>query len=229
MFATDEASSRQPELVAAASAAGVPWKRATAGVLNHLTDTVTPQGVVAVCQMPEPQQAESVVTAESRLVVVLAQVRDPGNAGTVIRLADAAGADAVLLTAGSVDPFNPKCVRASAGSIFHLPVLPDAGDADAVIDGLRGHGLQVLAADGHGARGLDQLVDDELGRPTAWVLGNEAWGLPEALRDACDAAVAVPIYGRAESLNLAAAAVCIYATARAQHSWRGADHAASGH
>jgi len=153
-----------------------------------------------------------------RLVVVLANVRDPGNAGTVLRTADAAGADGVIFAGASVDPYNSKCVRSSAGSLFHLPVVLGVRVNDAVA-ALRDAGLAVLAADGSATLGLDDPeLAGQLARPTAWLFGNEAWGLPADLAALADERVAVPIYGRAESLNLAAAAaVCLYASARAQH------------
>lgn len=177
--------------------------------VEELADTVTSQGVFAVCQQLEASLDE---IEAPRLVVICAQVRDPGNAGTVIRCADAFGADAVILTRGSVDLHNPKTVRASVGSVFHLPVVTGLELADAV-SWARGHGLQVLAADGGGAL----LNETDLTVPTAWILGNEAWGLPEAERAMADALVGVPMWGRAESLNLStAAAVCLYATASAQ-------------
>ena len=187
-------------------------------VVAELSSTVTPQGIVAVCGFVDVP-LDTVLAAPGTLVAVLAHVRDPGNAGTVIRAADAAGADAVVLTDASVDPYNAKCVRASAGSLWHLPLVVDA-PLPATLDALRAAGLQVLAADGGGARDLDEAADDgTLTAPTAWVLGNEAWGLPEATLAACDEAVRVPIHGRAESLNLAtAAAVCLYASARAQRA-----------
>jgi len=118
---------------------------------------------------------------------------------------------------GSVDPYNGKCVRSSAGSLFHPPVVRGGSVADVVLS-LRGAGLQVLAADGAGESDLDQLADDgTLAAPTAWLFGNEARGLPDELAALADARVAIPIHGRAESLNLAAAAaVCLYASARAQ-------------
>jgi TrmH family RNA methyltransferase len=148
---------------------------------------------------------------------VCADVRDPGNAGTVIRCADAAGAGAVVLTGSSVDPYNGKAVRASAGSLFHLglAVVPDTA---AVIEELQRRGLQVLAADGAGETDLDDAIDAGLlDRPTAWLFGNEAWGLPEEVGALADHRVRIPIHGRAESLNLAtAAAVSLYASARAQ-------------
>jgi TrmH family RNA methyltransferase len=152
---------------------------------------------------------------EPRLVAVLHGVADPGNAGTVIRTADAAGADAVVLTAGSVDPYTGKCVRASAGSLFHLPVVTGV-EADNAFPLLRATGLTVLATAADGTDDLDRLADDGgLVGPVAWVFGNEAHGLPTDVLAAADRTVRIPIRGRAESLNLAtAAAVCLFATAR---------------
>ena len=174
-----------------------------------------PQGVVAVCGFLEATVAE--VVGAGPLLAVCADVRDPGNAGTVIRCADAAGAAGVLLTGSSVDPYNGKTVRATAGSLFHLPVASET-DTPAVIALLQAHGVQVLAADGAGEVDLDDAADDgTLARPTAWLFGNEAWGLPDELAALADHRVRIPIHGRAESLNLAtAAAVCLYASARAQ-------------
>ena len=153
--------------------------------------------------------------AGARLVAVLAEAQDPGNAGTIIRTADAAGADAVVLVRGSVDATNPKVVRSTAGSLFHLPVLTGAGLGE-VLEALDGAGLAILAADGSGPVGLFD-ADELLARPCAWLFGNEARGLaPEALERA-EAVVSVPVLGAAESLNVAAAAaVCLYASVRAQ-------------
>jgi TrmH family RNA methyltransferase len=149
-----------------------------------------------------------------RLVAVVAEIRDPGNAGTVLRTADAAGAGAVIFAGDAVDPYNGKCVRASAGSLFHVDVVRTGLD---VVGELQNHGLQTLATSGYGADDLDTLLDDgALVGPTAWLFGSEAHGLPRELLDAADRRVRVPIYGGAESLNLAAAAaVCLYASARA--------------
>ncbi len=222
LFVTGDAQGRHPELLALARGLAVDVDLVGAEVLAELAQTVTPQGVVAVCAFVDVTLGE-VLTADAsdvvcppRLVAVLAQVRDPGNAGTVVRAADAAGADAVVLTEASVDPYNGKCVRASAGSLFHLPVVVGAPVVE-TLDALRSAGLRVVAADGAGDRDLDEEADaGALGVPTAWVFGNEAWGLPEELRSLCDAVVRVPIHGKAESLNLAtAAAVCLYASARA--------------
>lgn len=216
VFATPAATERYAALPPAAAAAGVPWtlveERAAAG----LSDAVTPAGVVAVCRSVD-RPLSHVVVPGTRLVAVLADVRDPGNAGTVVRTADAAGADAVVLAGRAVDAHNPKAVRASVGSLFHLP-LALAPDPAAAVAAARDAGLQVLAADGAGEDDLDDLVDDHvLAAPTAWLLGNEAWGLPAELAALADRRVRIPIHGRAESLNLStAAALCLYASARAQ-------------
>ncbi|TQS41656.1 RNA methyltransferase [Cryptosporangium phraense] len=178
-----------------------------------LSETVTPQGLVAVCSFLDVPLS----SIGGSLVAVLAEIQDPGNAGTVLRTADAAGASGVVFTDGSVDPYNGKCVRSSAGSLFHPPVVRGVPAAEAVAS-LQASGLQILAADGYGDSDLDDLADaGELSRPTAWLFGNEARGLPSELAALADRRVRIPIHGRAESLNLAAAAaVCLYASARAQ-------------
>ncbi|MEU8251709.1 RNA methyltransferase [Nonomuraea sp. NPDC048916] len=212
LFTTAEAELRHPELVTEATLQGVPVHRASGEVMAELSQTVTPQGLLAVCRLVHVPLEEA-VSATPRLVAVLAHVRDPGNAGTVMRTADAAGADAVVFTDASVDPYNGKCVRASAGSLFHLPVVIGTPAAVAARH-LRERGLRVLAADGAGKHTLD---DVDLSGPTAWIFGNEAWGLPEEVLAEADDVVRVPIYGQAESLNLAtAAAVCLYSSARSQ-------------
>lgn len=216
LFTTVEAAERYADIVAAARAAGVRVHHADADVVADVSQTVTPQGLLGVCRFLD-SPFESILRARPRLVAVLAHVRDPGNAGTVLRCADAAGADAVVLTDASVDLYNPKSVRASVGSLFHLPVAVGVPVEEAVA-GLRGAGVRVLAADGAGEDDLDDELDaGTMGGPTAWIFGNEAWGLPAETRALADAVVRVPIHGRAESLNLAtAAAVCLYASARAQ-------------
>lgn len=216
LFTTVEAAERYADIVDAARAAGAQVHHADAAVVADVSQTVTPQGLLGVCRFLD-SPFESVLRARPRLVAVLANVRDPGNAGTVLRCADAAGADAVVLTDASVDLYNPKSVRASVGSLFHLPVAVGVPVEDAVA-GLRGAGVRVLAADGAGEDDLDDELDaGTMGGPTAWIFGNEAWGLPAETRALADAVVRVPIHGKAESLNLAtAAAVCLYASARAQ-------------
>lgn len=221
VYVTPEAAERHAELVSLAAAARVPVLTASEDVVAEMSDTVTPQGVVALCRFLD-RPLQEILDARPRLVAVLAHVRDPGNAGTVLRCADAAGADAVVLTDASVDIYNPKAVRATAGSLFHLPVAVGVPVEEAA-RGLRQAGVRVLAADGAGSRDLDQELDDgAMGVPTAWVFGNEAWGLPEETRALADEVVRVPLHGGAESLNLAtAAAVCLYASARAQRPRRG--------
>jgi len=217
LFVTSQARTRHPDLVARATALGVPIHLGSGHVLAQLSETVTPQGLVAVCDLRDVS-LESVAAQQPRLAVVLAAIRDPGNAGTVLRTADGAGAGSVLFADGSVDPYNGKCVRASAGSLFHLPIVRDIPLAQAVA-AMRQAGLQVFAAAGGGDADLDAIErGGGLDSPTVWVFGNEAWGLPDDVLAVADRVVRVPIYGRAESLNLAAAAaVCLYASARAHH------------
>jgi RNA methyltransferase, TrmH family len=220
LFVTTAAWSRHGELAARAAGRGAPVHAVSGEVMAELAQTITPQGLLAVCRFVDVP-LEQLTAAVPRLVVLLANVRDPGNAGTVLRTADAAGADGVVFSDASVDPYNSKCVRASAGSLFHLPVVVGSPLRQAVA-ALRRAGLRVLAADGSAGRELDDLEPGRvLAGPTAWLFGNEAWGLPRELLALADEAVAVPIYGRAESLNLAAAAaVCLYASARAQRRGR---------
>ena len=217
LFVTVPARSRHHDLVAAMAAAGIPVHLVSGEVMDELAQTVTPQGLLAVCGFVDVPLAEVTARGRPQLVALLANVRDPGNAGTVLRTADAAGAHAVVFADASVDPYNGKCVRASAGSLFHLPVAAGARLEDAVVT-LREAGLRIVAADGRAGRPLDDPeVQARLAEPTAWMFGNEAWGLPPELVALADEPVAVPIYGRAESLNLAAAAaVCLYASARVQ-------------
>jgi TrmH family RNA methyltransferase len=215
IFATAAALDRNNAIVQAAAVAGVAIETVTEAVLEAMADTVTPQGVIATCRQFTPSVAE-VLAGAPRLIAILEEVRDPGNAGTIIRAADAAGADGVIFTGNSVDAYNPKVVRSTTGSIFHVPVAQNGTLAEA-LTAVRGAGLQVLAADVKGAdlpkvRGL-------LDRPTAWVFGNEAHGLTDDSLRLTDRVVRLPIYGRAESLNLAtAASVCLYQSAFAQRS-----------
>ena len=203
LFATAEAMSRYPSLTG--DAAEISPRDAAA-----LSETVTPQGLVAVCSVPETSFAD-VLASSPRLLAVLVEPNDPGNLGTIIRTADAAGADAVVVD-GGVDPYNGKAVRASAGSLFHLPVV------SAPVAEVLASDLLTLATSGGGSVDLDDLISDgSLSGPSAWLFGTEAHGLPADVLSAAARAVRVPIYGRAESLNLAAAAaVCLYASARAQ-------------
>jgi TrmH family RNA methyltransferase len=217
VLVTAAARERHADVVAEAVGVGASVHDATDEAVDGLSDTVTPQGLVAVCRFVDVPLSEAVgdLDAGARIVPVLVQVRDPGNAGAVLRVADAAGASAVVCTDGTVDVYNPKCVRASTGSLFHLPVTT-AVSVGVAVTALRERGLHVLAADGAGATDLDDALDSGLlARPTAWLFGNEAWGLPDDVKELADDVVRVPIHGAAESLNLAtAAAVCLYASAR---------------
>lgn len=216
LFITAAASARHRELVTEAARLGLTVHTVAENVADALASTKTPQGVVAICTMPE-RSLDDVLASSAHLVAVLVDVSDPGNAGTAIRTADAAGADCVVITGTAVDPYNGKCVRATAGSLFHLPVISGVSAATAV-DALRAAGLVVRAADAHADVDLDELDGDgRLGAPTAWLFGNEARGLDDAVTGLSDESVRIPIHGRAESLNLAAAvAVCLFASARAQ-------------
>ena len=216
LFVTSSAQARYAELIRLAAAQGADVHAVSGEVMTELAQTITPQGVLGLCRFVDVPLARVTASAPT-LAVILANVRDPGNAGTVLRTADAAGAGGVIFAGSSVDPYNSKAVRASAGSLFHVPVVTGTPVGDAV-RALRERGVRILAADGGAASTLDDLeAAGQLGRPTAWLFGNEAWGLPADVLDLADTAVAVPIYGQAESLNLAAAAaVCLYASARAQ-------------
>ena len=209
LFATEQAAARHPEL--AGSAELISARDAAA-----LSETVTPQGLVAVCRRVDVPLERAL--AGARLVAVLVRPGDPGNAGTILRTADAAGADAVVV-AGGVDLYNGKAVRASAGSLFHLPVTVDVAVEQVLAAAA---GLVTLATSGAGTSRLDRLVEDgTLARPALWLFGNEAHGLPDPVLRAADHTVRVPIHGRAESLNLAAAAaVCLYASAYATRTAR---------
>ena len=213
VFATPQATHQYVELHDAAAVRGVPWTGVDDRALAALSDSVTPAGLVAVCRFLD-RPLEQVWSAGD-LVTICADVRDPGNAGTVIRTADAAGASAVVLAGHSVDAYNAKTVRASVGSLFHLPIAMGSEPAD-VVGQARAAGMTVLAADGAGELDLFD-ADATLRGPVAWLFGNEAWGLPADLATLADHRVRIPIAGRAESLNLAtAAAVCLFATARAR-------------
>jgi RNA methyltransferase, TrmH family len=191
---------------------GAPVSVVTERAAKALSDTVTPVGLVAVCTLPETSLSD-VLAARPRLVLVAVAVSEPGNAGTLIRLADAMGADAVVLAGHGVDPYNGKCLRASAGSIFSLPVL-EVADTEDLIAALQGIGVRVLATTLDGETSLDHV---ELAGPTAWLFGPEAHGLSSDVAALADARVQIPMRGGAESLNVAAAAaICMYQSARAQ-------------
>jgi RNA methyltransferase, TrmH family len=218
LFVTDAAAARHPELLAAAADAGARVVPVTDRAAESLSETVTPQGLVAVCDLLDVPLDEALGVAPS-LIAVCVGIADPGNAGTVIRVADAAGAGAVVLAGDSVDPHNGKAVRASTGSVFHLPLARER-DAVAALDACRAAGLTLLVADGHGELDLhDPAAATVLGGPVAWIFGGEAHGVPGIVLERADHRVRVPIHGRAESLNLAtAAAICLYASVGARRT-----------
>lgn len=206
VFATEDAVERFGGLLA-----GAPVQLVTERAAKALSDTVTPVGLVAVCAMPDARLAD-VLTADPRLVAVAVETSEPGNVGTLIRLADAMGADAVILAGNSVDPYNGKCLRASAGSIFALPVIEES-DVRVLMDALRRAGLTTRATTLDGELSLD---DADLSGPTAWLFGSEAHGLSAEVAAMADERVVIPMSGGAESLNVAAAAaICLYQSARA--------------
>jgi TrmH family RNA methyltransferase len=211
VFATEAAASAHHDLLASTA---VPVRLVTDKAAAALSETVTPQGLVAVCALRDVPAAR-LTEAPPRLAVALAELADPGNAGTVLRTADACGAGAVVFGAGSADPYGGKAVRASAGSLFHVDVIRGA-DLASLIPVLQSAGVTVLAADGGGEAALDEL-GPQLAGPVLWLFGNEARGVPAELAALADARVRIPMRGRAESLNLAAAAaICLYATQLAQ-------------
>ena len=212
MFATEAALARHADLLA-----GVAVHLVTDEAAAALSETVTPQGLVAVCDLLDVPVADALAGSPA-LVAVCVGVADPGNAGTIIRVADAAGADAVVLAGEAVDPHNGKAVRASTGSVFHVPLARER-DVDAALDACRGAGLALLVADGRGELDLHEpAAAAVLAGPSAWVFGGEAHGVPAVVAARADHRVRVPIHGRAESLNLAtAAAVCLYASVAATH------------
>jgi TrmH family RNA methyltransferase len=219
LYVTAEAAGRYADdVLAPAREAGLWVHEVTAEVLAAMAGTDAPQGLLAVVDLHDPQHTaatppealDALLRTGPRLLVLLTHVRDPGNAGTVVRAADAAGADAVLVSEASVDVHAPKVVRSTAGSLFHLPVLTGLAVPE-TLAALRRHGIRSYAADGSGGT---LLPDADLGVPHCWVTGNEAWGLADDVLAACDDVVRVPIHGRAESLNLAmAATLCLYASA----------------
>jgi TrmH family RNA methyltransferase len=190
-----------PELAADAARRGITVREVVPDVLARSLDAATPQGAAAVVAAFDVPLEEACATAESGTSVVLADVGDPGNAGTLVRAAEASGARAVLFTTGSVDPTNPKCVRAAAGALFHLPVSRE-GDAEAVLGALGERGIRRVATVARGGAPYD---DVDLTGPVALVLGNEAHGLPAALDGLVDERVTIPMAGRTESLNVAMA------------------------
>ena len=222
LWGTQRSQERYGELFAMAREAGVPIRLTTSDIMSYVTDTVTSQEILAVAS-PVHNPLEDVLTPRARCVALLESVRDPGNLGTIIRVAHAAGVDAVVTTHDSVDIYNPKVVRSTTGSLLKVPIAIDQ-DFSTVIDRAHECGLQVLGTSGSdAAHRLDTEVaegsDLDISAPSLWVFGNEAHGLSAEHLSACDTSVSVPLYGDAESLNIAiAAAICLYDCVRAQRA-----------
>ncbi len=216
VFMTEAAMAKHGDLKKLATAAGIPIEPVTEDVLKQMADTPTPQGVVAVHQM-STLTLQSAIKESPQLVVILDQVSDPGNAGTIIRVAVAAGADAVIVTDDSVDIYNPKVVRSTTGSLFHIPVVRGVSVKKA-LNAMHKAGCQVLAADMSGEPLPALAKKGVLAKPTAWLFGNEAHGLGDKALAHADQVVSIPQYGPVESMNLAtAASVCVFQSAFAQH------------
>jgi TrmH family RNA methyltransferase len=199
VFLTPAADAR---LADEAGAAGAEVRWVTEDVLARAVDTVTPQGVAAIARRVEVTVEDAVASAvDGPLTLVLVDVSDPGNAGTLLRAAEAAGAAAVLFCGGSVDPCNPKCVRASAGALFQVPVAI-GGEAEGVLERLGRAGVRTAATVVRGGTPYDHA---DLAGPLAIVVGSEARGLPSSLVDAVDLRLTIPMAGRSESLNVAMA------------------------
>lgn len=213
LFVTEQAAEKFEEIVRTAGYMNVYTHPITDRAAKSLSDTVTTTGIFALCN-DVLWTVGKAVNSRSRLVSVPVETREPGNAGTLIRVADAVGADAVVFAGETVDPQGPKVVRASAGSLFHVPVARNV-NIDDVLGQLRSQGLQILATAADGEVDLDD-AGELLSRPTAWLFGNEAHGLGEELLAKADHRVRIPIRGRAESLNLAtAASICLYESSKA--------------
>lgn len=213
LFVTEQAAEKFEEIVRTAGYMNVYTHPITDRAAKSLSDTVTTTGIFALCN-DVLWTVGKAVNSRSRLVSVPVETREPGNAGTLIRVADAVGADAVVFAGETVDPQGPKVVRASAGSLFHVPVARNV-NIDDVLGQLRSQGLQILATAADGEVDLDD-AGELLSRPTAWLFGNEAHGLGEELLNKADHRVRIPIRGRAESLNLAtAASICLYESSKA--------------
>lgn len=215
LFVAPEAEAQCPALLDRAGRRGIIVHRLDPGVLERVAGTVTPQPVLAVARRRPPLLADVVTTvdgAEPKLLVVGVDVRDPGNGGTLIRSAEAAGAHGVIFCRGSVDVTNPKTVRASAGALFHVPVV-EGCDPQEVLGVLGDLGLKRIAAVAHDGERPDRV---DLSGPVALIFGNEASGLPADVLEGVDARVTIPMPGRSESLNLGMAASILLYEARRQ-------------
>ncbi|MDO5098533.1 MAG: RNA methyltransferase [Corynebacterium sp.] len=215
VFVTETAAEKFEPIIRMAGHMNVYVHPITEKAAKSLSDTSTTTGLFAICT-PVLWPLAKALSGKPTLVSVPVRTNDPGNAGTLIRVSDAVGADAVIFAGETVDPHSSKVVRSSAGSLFHVPVSRET-NIDAVLKKLRAQGLQIIATAADGEVSLDE-ADSILREPTAWLFGNEAHGLGEDLLQQADHRIRIPIRGRAESLNLAtAAAICLYESAKVQN------------
>jgi TrmH family RNA methyltransferase len=209
LFATAAAVERHPDLLR-----DLPVTLVTEPAAKALSDTVTPSGLIAVCRIPDPR-LDTVLAKKPALIAIAVDLSEPGNAGTLIRIAHAMGAAAVVFAGNSVDPYNGKCLRSSAGSIFAVPVISEP-DTTGLLAQVRSAGLRIVATTLNGDTSLDD-AGAVLATPTAWVFGPESQGLSDDVAGLADHRVMIPMSAGAESLNVAAAAaICLYQSARVQ-------------
>lgn len=210
------AESRRGEvLLENAASRGISLLEVEEALFRELAGTDTPQGVLAVVGQCETTLEDLQPAAEPALLVLVDGVRDPGNLGTIVRSADAAGVGGVILLKGTADIYNPKALRATMGSIFHVPVV-DGVDAGELMHYLSSRGIKTVAGDPHGEK---VIYGSDLAVSCALVVGNEAGGAGEAVMEMVSERVRIPMPGRAESLNVAvAAAILIYEALRQRGS-----------
>ncbi|MBF6340496.1 RNA methyltransferase [Nocardia abscessus] len=215
LFYSKAAAERDHALIAGAAATGIRTTLVSDRAAQHLGETVTAPGLVAVCDLLDVPLAH-ILDVQPRMLAVPVEMAEPGNAGMLVRVADSVGADGVVLAGDTVDPHNGKCVRASAGSIFHVPIARHRDVAE-TLDSIAAAGITILATAANGEVDLDD-ADGLFTAPVAWLFGNEAHGLDPAVARRADHRIRIPIRGRAESLNLAtAAAICLYANSRVRY------------
>lgn len=217
IFLTAAVRDKHPDIVVLADDNAVDMSLSTDAVIDQMADTVSPQGIIGVVEFLGVS-LEDVFATSPRLIALLHEVQDPGNVGNILRTADAAGVDAVVVTSRSVDVFNPKVVRSTTGSLFHVRLVTGVELGD-VIRAAKKAGMQVFATDAGGEDLVSLRASGALAKPTMWLFGNEAKGLSVGEQEVGDRVVSVPLYGSAESLSLqTAAAVCLYESAFAQHA-----------
>lgn len=219
LFATPEVLATHADIAQLADAADIYVHIGQEQILARVAPSG--QGIFAVINASPEPQLHDVLTPKTAVAVCCVEASDPGNLGTIIRTADAAAADAVVVGAGSADPNSPKVIRAAAGSTFHIPVVE--ADPAAAVRVAKEAGMLIALADAHADIDLFMAQQSHggeralLARPTLWLVGNEARGFTAEQRSWADVTVAIPMWGKAESLNLSvASALCLYASAFAR-------------